>query len=40
MMDRIAIGGVEADLDAAGVARIRALIALLRARLPALITLS
>jgi len=39
MMDRIAIGGVATDLEEAGIARVRALIALLRTRLPALITL-
>jgi len=39
MMDRIAVGGVNADLDGIGISRIRHLIALLRARLPPLVTL-
>jgi Ni,Fe-hydrogenase III large subunit len=39
MMDRIAIGGVAVDLDEIGIARIRALIDVLRARLPRLIKL-
>ena len=39
MMDRVVPGGVAADLDTAGVARIRALLDELRGRFPALVTL-
>jgi Ni,Fe-hydrogenase III large subunit len=39
MMDRIVVGGAAADLDAAGVARIRDLVATIRTRLPPLVTL-
>lgn len=39
MMDRIAVGGVDVDLDGTGIGRIRKLIALLRTRLPPLVTL-
>ncbi len=39
MMDRIEPGGVTADLDPAGVARLRALVASLRATMPALTAL-
>ena len=39
MMDRIVPGGVAMDLSAAGIAEIRALVAMLRTRLPALVKL-